>query len=113
MMVNIVSDAWTGRAGRILLVAGLMVLLAVAGIELTRLSDRIASVWLANGAVLAVMLRSDRREWPALALVALAANVAANLLVATHPRTVHSRGTVLLRLIIHRDDAFDHLRPRH
>lgn len=75
-----VNTLWAGRAGRILLVAALMLGLAIAGIELTRASDRIASVWLANGAVLAVMLRAERREWPLLGLAALAANITANLL---------------------------------
>jgi integral membrane sensor domain MASE1 len=62
-----------GRLPRLALVAGLMFLLA-AGIELSRFSDRIASVWLANGAVLAVILRSPRRDW--LALLAAAGALA-------------------------------------
>ena len=73
------SNARAGQAARLVLAAFLMFVLASAGIELTRLSDRIASVWLANGAVLAVMMRGGRREWPLLALFALAANLAANL----------------------------------
>ncbi len=73
------TNTWAGPVARLLLAASLMFLLASAGIELTRMSDRIASVWLANGAVLAVMMRGERREWPMLALAALAGNMAANL----------------------------------
>lgn len=72
-------NARAGQAARLVLAAFLMFVLASAGIELTRLNDRIASVWLANGAVLAVMMRGGRRELPLLALVALAANMAADL----------------------------------
>ena len=80
-MALIQHEDWAGRAGRLVLAASLMFLLASIGIELTRYSDRIASVWLANGAVLAVMMRGGRREWPLLGLVALAGNIAANLAV--------------------------------
>ena len=78
-MASNAGNLWWARAGRLTLAALLMFLLASAGIELTRLSDRIASVWLANGAVLAVMIHGGRREWPMLGLVALAGNFAANL----------------------------------
>ena len=60
----------------------MMFVLALAGIELTRLGDRIASVWLANGAILALILHAPRREWPALLATAFAANIAANLAAA-------------------------------
>ena len=78
-MASVVQSTRLGRLTRIALVAILMFVLATAGIELTRMSGRIASVWLANGAVLAVLIRSSRREWPALLAVTLAANVIANL----------------------------------
>ena len=78
-MAAIFSKAQSGPAVGLLFAALLMFLLASAGLELTRYSDRIASVWLANGAVLAVMMRSKRRHWPLLASVVLAANIAANL----------------------------------
>ncbi len=78
-MASIATNAWAGQSARLLFVALLMFVLATAGIDLTRYSDRIASVWLANGAVLAVMMRGDRRSWPLLGLVALVANIAANL----------------------------------
>ena len=79
-MASITNSARIGWLGRLVLAALLMFLLASAGIELTRHSDRIASVWLANGAVLAVMMRAGRKEWPLLVLFALAGNMAANLL---------------------------------
>ncbi|MEO8141480.1 MAG: PAS domain S-box protein, partial [Sphingomicrobium sp.] len=74
-------SAWVGRSVRLILAGLVMFLLASAGIELTRESDRIASVWLANGAVLAVIICARRREWPSLGLFALAGNIAANLAV--------------------------------
>jgi len=37
---------------------------AFLGIELTRESGRIASIWLANAVVLLVLLRTSRRRWP-------------------------------------------------
>ena len=79
-MAEVAISAGAGRAARVILVAFLMFILASAGIELTRYSDRIASVWLANGAVLAVMMRADRREWLLLGLAALIGNIAANLM---------------------------------
>lgn len=78
-MAAITSNVRFGPAARLFLTALLMFLLASAGIELTRYSDRIASVWLANGAVLAVMMRTDRREWPSLAVTIVLSNTAANL----------------------------------
>ncbi|MEO7814876.1 MAG: PAS domain S-box protein [Sphingomicrobium sp.] len=74
-----IASPIVGRAARVVLVAVLMFCLALAGIELTRISGRIASVWLANGAVLAVMMRSAHDEWPSLVGAAFLANIGANL----------------------------------
>lgn len=52
---------------------------ALAGIEITRLSGRIASVWVANGAILAILMLSARRDWRALFVAALSGNIVANL----------------------------------
>ena len=85
-----VGASWAGKMSRIVLCILLMFGLASAGIELTRYSDRIASVWLANGAILAVMIRSARDEWAGLGIAALAGNLAANLLA----------GDVLLQAVV-------------
>ena len=61
------------------LVAAAMFLLALGGIQLTRGTDHIAAVWLANGAVLVVLLRRIRSDWPLLLGSAWVANIAANL----------------------------------
>ena len=61
------------------LVGAAMFIFAWAGIYLTRDTDRIAAVWLANGAVLAIVLRCARRDWPVLLAVAFVANSAANI----------------------------------
>ena len=66
---------------RALLAGLLMAGLAILGIEFTRSSGRIAAVWFANGAVLAVLLRSARPQWPTILGAAFAANVVANLAV--------------------------------
>jgi signal transduction histidine kinase/DNA-binding response OmpR family regulator len=53
---------------------------AWAGIELTREAGRIASIWFANGLLLAILLRSPRALWLPLFVAAFAGNCAANLL---------------------------------
>ncbi len=78
-MALISDKSLTGTFGRLAFAALLMFSLATAGIELTRLNDRTASVWLANGALLALMLRCTRREWAWITFVALGGNMAANL----------------------------------
>jgi signal transduction histidine kinase/CheY-like chemotaxis protein len=50
------------------------------GVELSRLSGNVAAIWFANAIPLAVMLLRPRREWPAYAVAALAANLSMNLL---------------------------------
>jgi PAS domain S-box-containing protein len=57
-----------------------MVVLAWAGILLTSETGRIASVWLANAAVLAIVLRSPRAEWLPLLATAFIANLTANMI---------------------------------
>ncbi|NJC04782.1 PAS domain S-box-containing protein [Sphingomonas kaistensis] len=57
----------------------LMFALALAGIELTREGGRIASVWVANAAIIAILLRTARPRWPLLLLASFAGNVAAGL----------------------------------
>lgn len=61
------------------LVAVAMFILAWAGIQLTRETDRIAAVWLANGAVLAILLRRAQHDWPLLFATAWGANIVANM----------------------------------
>ncbi len=78
-MADLVGKNVIGRAVRLIAAAALMFALASAGIELTRANDRIASVWLANGALLALLMRSDRREWALLGLAGVLGNIAANL----------------------------------
>ncbi|MEI6669044.1 MAG: PAS domain S-box protein [Acidobacteriota bacterium] len=56
-------------------------LAAVVGIALTRESGRIASVWMANGIVVTVLLKTPRASWPAWMAAGLAGNLAADLLV--------------------------------
>lgn len=53
--------------------------LAWVGIWITREAGRVASIWLANAALLSLLLSTDRRIWPAMLVSALAANIAANL----------------------------------
>jgi PAS domain S-box-containing protein len=62
--------------------AGLaMAVLAWVCIEVTRGSGRVAAVWPANAVILAALVTSRPRDWPAFLLACLVGNVAANLLV--------------------------------
>jgi len=67
------------RLGR---AAGLGVLVAVLAylcVDLPREHNQVTPVWLANAAVLAVLLRTERRDWPLYGLFALIGNVVAGL----------------------------------
>lgn len=54
-------------------------LLALAGNELTRQAGNVAAVWPPNAILLAVLLRSERRDWPIYAVGCGLANVIVNL----------------------------------
>lgn len=68
-----------------LLLASAVFATAWAGVLLTRYGDRIATVWLANAVVLAVLLRSPRRRWGELLASACIGNVSANVLNGDTP----------------------------
>ncbi|UUR07225.1 ATP-binding protein [Sphingomonas glaciei] len=53
---------------------------ALAGIELTREDGRLASVWMANAVVIALLFRCDQKRWPGMIAAALAGNIAAALI---------------------------------
>jgi diguanylate cyclase (GGDEF)-like protein len=55
-------------------------IVALAGIELTRIGGRVASIWPANGVLLALLVLANRREVRLRITLACAANVAANLI---------------------------------
>ena len=69
----------------IAITAGLVFVTAWAGIVLTRESDRIATIWLANGALLGLLLTLPRPQWPSLVLTGYVANVAANVVSGDSP----------------------------
>lgn len=50
------------------------------GITLTRESGRVASIWLANGAMIAILLSSARKKWLVLLATAYVTNAAVNFL---------------------------------
>ena len=69
------------RRANLGLVAGITLgvfLAAYLGIELTRESGRIASIWLANAVVLAALLRTAPKRWAGWLLCGLIGNLAAN-----------------------------------
>jgi PAS domain S-box-containing protein len=68
------------KISRLLVVFALVGLAAWGGITLTHASGRIATLWPANGLLLAVLLTVRRRQWPAYLLSGLMANVTANCL---------------------------------
>jgi len=51
-----------------------------AGIELTRHSGRVASIWLANGLLLGILLGASNARWPRYLMAGFIGNLAANLL---------------------------------
>lgn len=61
-------------------VACIVALTAWMGITLTRETGRIASIWLANGALIAILLSTSRANWPAYLASAFVGNVVANFL---------------------------------
>ena len=63
----------------VLTVAGLFGLTAWIGIELTRETGRVALIWLANGGLIAVLLSTQRRNWPGYLTASYVANVIANM----------------------------------
>lgn len=69
------------RLGLAVLVAGMCWLSSV----LTRGDEGVSAIWLSNGLVLGLLLKSREAEWPALALAALLGNVAANAIALPMP----------------------------
>jgi two-component sensor histidine kinase len=53
---------------------------ALAAIEFTREAGNVAAIWPLNAVLLAVLLRSDIRNWPIYTICCAAANVVANIL---------------------------------
>ena len=56
---------------------------AVLAVHLTQAFGNVASIWLSTGILLAALVRHKPRAWPALALLAAAADLAAGLAVGT------------------------------
>lgn len=73
------------RAGLPVLAALIMFVLALAGIELTREGGRLASVWLANAAIIALLLRTERGRWSAILAATLLGNAAAGMVAGDMP----------------------------
>jgi diguanylate cyclase (GGDEF)-like protein/PAS domain S-box-containing protein len=55
-------------------------LMAFGGVFMTRVSDEIAVLWLASGFLLAILLSTQRRRWPALVVICVIANFTADML---------------------------------
>src|SRR5215203_1492885 len=68
-----------GRLARAAALAAAVAALAYLSLALPRDTARAAPIWLANAAVLAVLLRSPPRTWWTWIAAGLAGNVAANL----------------------------------
>ncbi|WP_430912069.1 PAS domain S-box protein [Methylobacterium sp. sgz302541] len=82
------DGARTSRAATLrwaLLAALLVFASAWGGIAFTRSSERIATIWIANAILLAMLLKTPTRLWPALVLGGGAGNLAANLVTADAP----------------------------
>jgi integral membrane sensor domain MASE1 len=60
---------------------------AALAVHLTQAFGNVASIWLSTGILLAALVRHEPRVWPALALLAAAADLAASLAVGPRPRS--------------------------
>ena len=67
------------RLGSTLALAVAVLLLALLAMELSMLSGKIVTIWLANALVLAVLLGNPVASWPRWIAAGLAGNLAANL----------------------------------
>lgn len=70
------SPGW----GRLIAVTVLLGVMSWGGVELTRQGGNVASLWLADGALLGILLTTRTRQWPAYFAAAYIANCAANRL---------------------------------
>lgn len=82
-------NLWLPKSGRDawrMLLAGLAMGLAVwLSVALTRVPSGVASLWIANGILLGVLLRSPSAHWPLLFALAGAANLVPRLLQGDAP----------------------------
>jgi PAS domain S-box-containing protein len=74
-------DSWFPKGSRLLVVFVLVGLAAWGGLTLTRTSGQIYTIWVANGLMLALLLRAPRRHWPGYLLSGLVATIGANFLM--------------------------------
>ncbi len=83
---RLARPSWRSALAALLFATAIFVL-AWGGISLTRSTGRIASVWLANGLAVAVLLRHAPADRPLLILAGLIGNVAANVFVGDQAGT--------------------------
>lgn len=70
----------TGAAIELAAVSALVALISWAGIELTREDGRAATIWLANGFIVGLLVRVPKRRWPDFIAAGFLGNVIANAL---------------------------------
>lgn len=80
---NILRSFRIPSAKAIFAVACIVGLTSWIGITLTRESGHVAAIWFANGAMIAILLSSQRNIWPGLLAAAFVAYVASNILTGT------------------------------
>lgn len=78
-MMAVALNAVLGRLARTAATFAITGVLAWAGVLLAPDGSRVASLWLANAVVVALLLRSDRSRWAELLVAAFLGNSAANL----------------------------------
>lgn len=75
------NDAWRAERAVVLGVVALSIAASAwLSIDLTRIRDGVASVWIANGLLVGVALRRPRADWVVLFATAFLANVVPRLL---------------------------------
>ena len=82
--VHEVTAAGRGIVGPLLVLA-LTFLASILGLLLIRGDSPVPPIWLANGIVLGILLRSPTRRWPALLVAGILGNILAELAVGHSP----------------------------
>lgn len=73
-------ETWTGVAGlRLVAVFGLLFVCSYLGIDLSRQSEGVATIWLTNGILFGIVITRPKREWLGYFLAGLLADTAADM----------------------------------
>ncbi len=72
---GLMPAGWTSPPARFVIIALLIGLITIGGLDLSQRAGRIATIWPANGALLGILLTNRPTRWPAFLLMGFAANL--------------------------------------